>query len=335
MEKYLRKCLDSLIIDDKELFGKLEVLVVNDGSKDSSSAIAHEYQDNYPNVFRVIDKENGNYGSCVNRGLKEANGKYIKILDADDSFDTANFQGFLFFLQSTTSDCVLTDMVQVSEDDMRINIFDFNLPIKTRFTLEKLTGENCKILWMHCVCYRTVNLRQVNYFQTEGISYTDQEWLFLPMATCKELEYWPHVLYQYLVGRVGQTVDISVWERNFWMEIKGLRTMMSERRNCNTYEVNTCYLDERIAIRTKTIYRAYFTKFKTSLNNNLIRDFDIELKDWNLRLWNIVSEELILTKYFPYKFVKFWRRGYNPNSLSIIVSRFIFRWIDLVRKMIK
>ena len=86
MEQYLRKCLDSLIVSEENM-QRLEVLVVNDGSKDSSSAIGHEYEAKYPQTFRVIDKENGNYGSCVNRGLKEATGKYVKVLDADDYFD--------------------------------------------------------------------------------------------------------------------------------------------------------------------------------------------------------------------------------------------------------
>lgn len=69
MQDYLRRCLDSLIVPEEQM-KHLEVLVVNDGSKDNSSAIAHEYQDKYPDTFRVIDKENGNYGSCVNRGLR-------------------------------------------------------------------------------------------------------------------------------------------------------------------------------------------------------------------------------------------------------------------------
>ena len=100
MEKYLRRCLDSLIIDEEEM-KQLEVLVINDGSKDSSSQIAHEYQDKYPDTFRVIDKENGNYGSCINRGLKEATRKYVKVLDADDSFDTKNFAKLLNVLGAT------------------------------------------------------------------------------------------------------------------------------------------------------------------------------------------------------------------------------------------
>lgn len=83
MEKYLRRCLNSLIIDEEGM-KQLEVLVINDGSKDSSSQIAHEYQNKYPDTYRVIDKENGNYGSCVNKGIVKATGKYFKILDADD-----------------------------------------------------------------------------------------------------------------------------------------------------------------------------------------------------------------------------------------------------------
>lgn len=84
MEKYLDKCLASLIIEDKELMRQLEVLVVIDGAKDRSSEIAHTYQNRFADTFRVIDKENGNYGSCINRGLKEATGRYVKVLDADD-----------------------------------------------------------------------------------------------------------------------------------------------------------------------------------------------------------------------------------------------------------
>lgn len=83
MQEYLHRCLDSLLVR-ADLMDRLEVLVVNDGSKDNSSAIAHEYEAKYSQTIRVIDKENGNYGSCVNRGLVEAQGKYIKVLDADD-----------------------------------------------------------------------------------------------------------------------------------------------------------------------------------------------------------------------------------------------------------
>ena len=70
MQDYLRRCLDSLFFSPSSMV-RLEVLVINDGSKDDSSAIAHSYERRYSGTFRVIDKENGNYGSCVNRRLAE------------------------------------------------------------------------------------------------------------------------------------------------------------------------------------------------------------------------------------------------------------------------
>ena len=89
MQDYLRHCLDSLIVSN-EWLDLLEVLVINDGSKDKSSEIGHEFEMLYPNTFVVIDKENGNYGSCINKGLEIATGKYVKVLDSD----AAEFDGF-------------------------------------------------------------------------------------------------------------------------------------------------------------------------------------------------------------------------------------------------
>ena len=88
MEKYLAKCCESMVVAS-ELMERLEVLVVNDGSTDKTSEIGHSFERWYSGTFRVIDKENGHYGSCVNRGLAEAKGEFVKLLDADDTFDTA------------------------------------------------------------------------------------------------------------------------------------------------------------------------------------------------------------------------------------------------------
>lgn len=57
MEEYLKGCLDSFILPVQSLMSSLEVLVVIDGATDKSSSIAHQYQDRYPETFRVIDKE--------------------------------------------------------------------------------------------------------------------------------------------------------------------------------------------------------------------------------------------------------------------------------------
>ena len=107
MEKYLSRCLDSMLINNSRK-ESLEILVVNDGSKDSSMSIAKDYEKKYPDIVKAIDKENGNYGSCVNRGLKEATGKYFRILDADDTFQMCALESMLNALPTTEEDMLVT-----------------------------------------------------------------------------------------------------------------------------------------------------------------------------------------------------------------------------------
>ena len=107
MSLYIERCMNSLI--SSKTIEKLDIIVVNDGSKDDSSEKAKNIAISYPNSIRVIDKENGNYGSCINTGLKLAKGKYIKILDADDLFDTHNLENVLDIIKELDVDMILTD----------------------------------------------------------------------------------------------------------------------------------------------------------------------------------------------------------------------------------
>lgn len=126
MEKYLNKCIDSLLIPDLNL---LDILIINDGSKDSSSAIGHEYESRFPESIHIIDKENGNYGSCVNRGLKEAKGRYFRLLDADDSLDTDSLQQIVKILKNLDNevDVMITNYSIV---DIHGNVTDHIKPLK-------------------------------------------------------------------------------------------------------------------------------------------------------------------------------------------------------------
>lgn len=215
MQDYLRRCLDSLIVP-KEQMKHLEVLVVNDGSKDNSSAIAHEYQEKYPDTFRVIDKENGNYGSCINRGLKEATGKYIKILDADDWFDTKGFSQYIAFLANLNVSCDVfftSYTKQYVEEGTRgiVNPGIAEFGKLYSFSEFNFVEKQCKqMLVMHAITYRTEMLKLNNYQQDTGISYTDLEFDMIPMLYIDSMMFVNINLYQYLLGREGQTVSQSV-----------------------------------------------------------------------------------------------------------------------------
>lgn len=80
-EKYLRKCLDSLVFQTLE---DIEVVAVNDGSPDNCKAILEEYRERFPEKMQVIHKENGGQASARNIALGMCRGEYIGFLDSDD-----------------------------------------------------------------------------------------------------------------------------------------------------------------------------------------------------------------------------------------------------------
>lgn len=208
MQAYLDRCLHSLVCD--EVRDELEVLVVIDGATDNSSAIAHGYAERHPHIFRVIDKENGNYGSCVNRGLREATGRYIRVLDADDYVRTEAFARYFNELRSVDADFVLSDYTYVYEGSQRPKHITLGM---TPRIVQQVADTALPDFSMHGLTYRRQLLLDIRYRQTEGISYTDMEWIFIPLFHVRTVAYLPCDVYQYLLGRAGQTVDPSLRSR--------------------------------------------------------------------------------------------------------------------------
>ena len=106
-EKYVKRCLDSILIED--VLEDIEVITVNDGSKDGSVEILRRYEKMYPNSVVVIDKENGGHGSTVNAGLEKATGKYFRVIDSDDWVNSHDFVTFVNKLKNEDADLVVTN----------------------------------------------------------------------------------------------------------------------------------------------------------------------------------------------------------------------------------
>lgn len=337
MESYLERCLSSLVISDK-LMEMFEVLVINDGSKDRSSEIAHSFEDNHPQTFRVIDKKNGNYGSCVNRGLEEARGKYIKVLDADDWFDTNNFEKLLKVMSQTDADCIMSDMIQVDEEGNTISLWNYSLPRESMFSMKEILKLN-ELLWMHCVAYKTENLKNIHYQQTEGISYTDQEWLFLPMSTCKSFFYYPQVIYKYFVGRNGQTMDPEVFKKNFWQEIRGTINMATQfgHYRDNRGDAYT-YLAKRLLGRSMTCYGTFLESYRMERFYKEMKELDRVLKHECPNLYHelddlnrLISKKNNYFQFFPRSWVLLvylWRKSnLQEKSMAVLTVVRIIKFL--------
>ena len=214
MAELLPACLDSIVRSTAS--SVLDVVVVNDGSRDSSLSIAQRYADRYPDIVRVIDKPNGNYGSTINAALPTLQGEYVKILDADDTFNCSAVGRMVDFLKSVSGvDMVVGPFTEIhKKGEYNINYtlskeqpYEFGKVYKAESVLKE---GHIPFFMMHSVAYRTELLQQMEYRQTEGISYTDQQWFFFPIFKISTIAFTDISLYRYNLTREGQTMDMAV-----------------------------------------------------------------------------------------------------------------------------
>lgn len=225
MEKYLENCLNSFIFDEKE--EGLEVLIVNDGSKDNSINIAKEYEKKYPNIFKIVDKENGGHGSTINAGLKVATGKYFKVVDADDWVETNQFKLLFEELKKLDADCVVCNYYHVFEQSNKkkfINCLmsDYNMvtPIKSTDKFK---------FYMAATTFKTEIIKDVVI--DEKCFYVDVEYNELCTSRCKTFINLDLNVYRYRIGRAGQSVSIAGFYKHREDHYRVIKTLLNNISN--------------------------------------------------------------------------------------------------------
>ena len=106
-QEYMAHAIESILPGGENV----EIIIVNDGSKDETLKIAREYENKYPDIISVIDKENGGHGDAVNAGLKKASGKYFKVVDSDDWVREESLKNILEVLSNMEENGQEVDML--------------------------------------------------------------------------------------------------------------------------------------------------------------------------------------------------------------------------------
>ena len=337
MEAFLPKCLQSLIVIDNELLSKLDVIVVNDGSKDRTSAIAHEFESKYPDVFCVIDKKNGHYGSCINAGLSVARGTFVRTLDADDSYDTDEFQKYLYHLEKISTfskdvDLVLNDYVCVFGEDKIEKGFSFEED--KVLTIKEVLNEKT-ILLQPSMAYRTCLLKSIGYKQTEGIAYTDNEWDIYPMLKVRTLVYVKSDVYLYSIGREGQSISAQSVSANTWMLDKIADRLFSclgdMVRNCDAG--NIAYLDKWLMFFLPQVYDDCIYRKPLQMAVKRLEEIDLKLLAISPKAWTAMESILVLFKSskHPWGYYSWFRRR---HGLAVLIL-FIVRTYTKMRRFVK
>lgn len=215
---FLHHCLDTLVFAGDAV----EVLVVNDGSKDDTLGVARAYQQKYPDIIVPVDQPNRNWGGVVNHALEIAQGDYFYIVDADDWLDAEKLAE------------VVARLAELRESQQQVDLFVVNyiynrIDDGTRHTIQyrKLIPHDAVVTWddlskpkidqylmIHSMIYRTEVVRESGLKLPEGESYMDSLLMLKPLRHVRTLYYHDCDLYWYTIGREGQSVEPEVLKKH-------------------------------------------------------------------------------------------------------------------------
>ena len=273
VEKYLTKCIDSIITQS---YSNLEILLINDGSTDNSLKICREFEKKDCRV-KVIDKPNSGVSNTRNLGISAAEGKYIIFIDSDDYIKSNMIELLYKYLIEYNSDASMCDIVKVDENDNVIestqnneikklskleflsNVFDFRYsygyPINKLFKKEKLDK---------------VRFREDVHFMEDFTFVCD-----IVYKECSNIVYIPDKLYCYL-QRSGSAIHTKFNEK--WLSrLSTQKYIIEEYLEFFNERCKILFLYDYVMM----ILSAYsFLKLNHRLEKSIKNDIKIELKKY-------------------------------------------------------
>lgn len=192
VEKYIRQCIESVL---NQTYKNIEVIVVNDGTKDNSMKIIEEYIRD--NRIKIINKENGGLSSARNRGIEEATGKYIFFVDSDD------------WLENNTIEELINNLEDEEILECNFFIYDEITNIKERNKLKISNYEVHKekqfyeplemVVWNKLYNRKFLNDNNIRFL--EGVIHEDVEFTIKTFVKVKKVKYINEYVYNYRINR--------------------------------------------------------------------------------------------------------------------------------------
>lgn len=213
-QDYMRRCIETLLPGADEV----EILIVDDGSKDDTAAIADELAAQYPGIVRAIHQKNGGHGAAVMAGLANATGRYFKVVDSDDWVDEAALAKVLKTLRRLVDEKAGVDLLvcnyvydKAGARHKKVMQYRGVMPQGRPFAFsETKRFRKGQYILMHSVIYRTALLRECGLELPRHTFYVDNLYVYIPMRFVKKLYYLNVDFYHYFIGREDQSVNEKV-----------------------------------------------------------------------------------------------------------------------------
>ena len=304
IEKYIDETLQSFIAS--AVFSELEILIVNDGSVDGTKIKAESYSNKYPNNIRLINKENAGHGSTINVGIKEATGKYFKVVDGDDWVDSEGLVRVVEKLKTETADMAVTGYTRVINKESK-SLYEIVTEKNVENDVLYSFDEICKQMEpavFHSIIYKTQILKNNNVVIDEKCYYVDQEYITYPIIYIDTIIFYRDNLYMYRLGEEGQSVSRISLQKN-------IKQLIRVSKNVSAYlmEKKESISDTKYSYLTNVAKGTNEAVISTlgSLpdnkreNERQIKRFDIEAKRINEDVFNCVGDRYRLLRLLGYR----------------------------------
>lgn len=320
-QDYMERCIESLLPGGEDV----EIIIINDGSKDATAQIADDYEKRYPGIVRAVHQPNGGHGSGVNKGLELAQGVYFKVVDSDDWLDE---DAYAKLLSRVKRFCNMKAAGLAGEIP---DLFVFNylydhldegsshtMHYRNVFPLEEMCDWNdigrfraSQYLIMHALMFRTDVLRQSKVVLPEHTFYVDNIFAYKPLPYVRHIYYMDIDLYHYYIGREDQSVNEKVLMSRIDQQIR-VTQIVSKCVDLN--EVKEVYpkLAEYMC-RNISIMMAISSIHLLLINSQ-------EAYGKRKQLWDQVKEDNVRL-YFKLKYTTLSGLTYLPGRLGGMLTR--------------
>ncbi len=214
-QDYMAHAIESLLRGGE----KVEIIIIDDGSKDKTPQIADDFQSRYPSIIKVVHQPNGGHGAGVQAGIREATGQFFKVVDSDDWVDDEAYQRMLKEIEEKGDkvDLFVNDYTYYHGNDKGSTIgFADKFPKDKIVTWKEVRRLRLsQNLLIHSCMFRAQILKDSDLHIPVHTFYEDDYCVYAPLRNVKTVCYVPVSLYCYFVGRAGQSVQKDVAIRRY------------------------------------------------------------------------------------------------------------------------
>ena len=337
----VQRCLDRCLytLTSCEYAPYMDIIVVDDGSKDRTLDIAKDYEKQFPGIVRAVHKENGGHGSTINKAMDLAIGKYFRVVDSDDWVDSAELDKVMARVVSGEADADLIStnyhIVNLESGDSFPISQDCDVEYDKLLKFEEIDVDNTYFT-MSGSMIKTSVLKQMNIKLQENTFFVDVEFILFPIPYINTVMFIDAYIYKYSQGSTEQSVHIPNMVKRYDHHERVMKRVIE-------YRVNTSIGDAQAHYYDSILKRVLFTHYglctvyddnkvdsykKIKEFDSFLKAVDPELADWIGKKMPVVATA---RKYgFNYNRIK-----HSPGNLVLASKRKAMTYVSSHKNVAK